>query len=319
MRIVFMGNFATPWNSESYYARTLESLGHQVTCFHDDPNLVNAQVQEAARTCDLFVWLHWPGTSHGTDPSMLDVVRELRERDVPVVAYHSDLFTDLPRGDDFRADPAYRLFSHFFGADPQAAAWFNAETRVSGHYLPSGVFKGECAMVPRTQTPDGQPMHDVAFVGSRSYHDSWPYRPQVIDWLGATYGERFTHIGHDGVGLKYGLDLNQIMADTKVVVGDSLCPGFDSPGYWSDRVYELTGRGAFLIHPYVQGLEEHFQDGVHLRFYTYGDFDELRSLIDYYLVHDQEREAIRTAGFQHTREHHTYTNRWETILDRVTG
>jgi len=41
----------------------------------------------------------------------------------------------------------------------------------------------------------------------------------------------------------------------------------------------------------------------------YKDFNELVELIDYYLKHDDEREAMAFRGYEHVRKHHTYTDR----------
>ena len=110
------------------------------------------------------------------------------------------------------------------------------------------------------------------------------------------------------------LDVGQ---STKIVVGDTLCINFKYPDYWSDRVYETMGRGGFIIHPYVQGMEREFEDKKHLVFYEYGNFNQLKELIDYYLEHDEEREAIRKAGHELVKSKYTYRNRWEQILKEL--
>ena len=43
------------------------------------------------------------------------------------------------------------------------------------------------------------------------------------------------------------------------------------------------------MHPRIVGLEEEFTDGEHLRFYDYGDFDGLKSIIDAALADDAHR------------------------------
>ena len=164
-----------------------------------------------------------------------------------------------------------------------------------------------------------EPMLDVIFVGSRGYHPEWSYRPKLIDWLRATYGERFKHFGGDGLGVVREEKLNQLYADSKVAVGDSLCINFDYPYYWSDRVYETLGRGGFMIHPYIQGMGDHFENGKHLVFYDFNNFEQLKGLIDYYLEHPEEREAIRLAGHEHVKANHTYKNRWQHIIEVVTN
>jgi spore maturation protein CgeB len=102
-----------------------------------------------------------------------------------------------------------------------------------------------------------------------------------------------------------------------VVVGDTLCPGFSYPGYWSDRVYETLGRGGFLVHPRIAGLERQFTDGEHLAYYDYTDFDGLFAVIDRYLDDPAERESIRAFGHAEVHRNHLYIHRWQTILETL--
>jgi spore maturation protein CgeB len=92
---------------------------------------------------------------------------------------------------------------------------------------------------------------------------------------------------------------------------------FNYPDYWSDRIYETLGRGGFLIHPYIPGIEKEFVDKKHVVFYEYGNFQQLKELIDYYLINDEEREAIRKAGHELVKNNYTYSNRWQTILKEL--
>jgi spore maturation protein CgeB len=92
---------------------------------------------------------------------------------------------------------------------------------------------------------------------------------------------------------------------------------FDYPYYMSDRIFETTGRAGFIIHPYVKGIEDLFEIDKEIVTYEFENFAELRRKIDYYLVHDDEREAIRKAGHERTKRDHTYLKRWETILATV--
>jgi spore maturation protein CgeB len=192
------------------------------------------------------------------------------------------------------------------------AEWFNKKTNVSGHYLPAGVYKQEAYYKPSKKFE-----HEVIFVGSKRYHPEWKYRTQLIDWLETAYAKNFELWGRDGKGVVRGKNLNQLYANTKVVVGDSLCPNYNYPDYWSDRVYETLGRGGFMIHPYISGMEKEFTDREHLVFYEYKNFKQLKELIDYYLEHDKERESIRLSGHQLVKDKYTYTNRWEHILKEL--
>ena len=122
------------------------------------------------------------------------------------------------------------------------------------------------------------------------------------------------HVGGDGdTGTIRGDKLNRIYARSKVAVGDSLNIGFNYPYYTSDRMFESTGRGGFTIYPAIKGLEDLFQP-TELVLYEHGNLEDLKTKIDYYLSHDAEREQIRMLGHKKTKNHHTYVNRWTTIL-----
>lgn len=311
MRIAFYGNFGVSYSSETHHAASLESLGHDVVRLQE-PKCAASQIIAEAKNSDMFVWIH----THGWDtPGMAKALREIKAAGVPVVAYHLDLYMGLKRWQQYEGDPYMRDIDHFFTVDRLMADWLNANTPVRGHYLPPGVFGPECYMAE----PDGFG-NDVIFVGSKGYHPEWPYRPKLIDWLRDTYGPRFTHVGGDGdTGTIRGAELNRFYASSKVVVGDTLCLNFDYPDYWSDRCPETLGRGGFLIHPAIRGMENYFTGGEHLAYYQFGDFDKLKFLIDYYLDHDAERETIRHAGHEHVKNTATYAHRWAEILDTVFG
>jgi hypothetical protein len=205
----------------------------------------------------------------------------------------------------------YQHIGHFFTVDSQMAEWFNTKTSVKGHYLPAGVYDKECTYTPAT------PERDIIFVGSKSYHQEWPYRPKLINFLEQNYPDKFSLYGREGVKTVRGQELNELYASTKVVVGDTLCPNFNYPDYWSDRIYETLGRGGFLIHPYIKGLEKEFEDKKHVVFYEYNNWDQLEDLINYYLENDKEREKIRKAGHEFVKKNYTYKNRWQSILKEL--
>lgn len=252
---------------------------------------------------------------------MADVLQTLKKLKIPSVTYHLDLWFGLERQKDLDNDPVYKHIEHFFTVDKLMADWFNEKTNVKGHYIHAGVFDKECYISPVHTTPRPpltERLHDVIFVGSKGYHKEWPYRPELINKLKARYGRNFVHVGGDGeIKTTRGADLNQLYADSKVAVGDSLCINFDYPYYWSDRVYETLGRGGFMIHPYIKGMEEDFEDGKHLVFYKFGDWDDLFNKIDHYVANKEEREKIRLSGHEHVKKNHTYVNRWAEIIKEV--
>lgn len=241
-----------------------------------------------------------------------EVLAEVNGARIPTVTFHLDRWLGLARQNDFVNDPFYRFIGWFFTVDQCQADWFNTHTAVKGRYLPAGVFGPECYIAEPTESVD------VVFVGSKGYHPEYPMRAKLIEWLAATYGDRFRHYGGGGLPTVRGAELNQVYANAKVVVGDTLCLDPDYDGlYFSDRIFETTGRGGMIVHPRLKGLDDLFDDGKHIATFEHGNLDELKFVIDYYLEAAEEREAIRLAGHEHTKTNHTYERRWESLLETV--
>lgn len=317
MRVVFLGNFGVDYSSESHHALSLETMGHEVIRLQEGRTNADKLLDET-QGANLLVWVHTHGwaTPEGAHHNASEAIATIRSRGIPVITYHLDLWMGLNRQKDLSGDPFYRYLDYFFATDRQMCEWLNAKTSVKGVYLPAAVYHAEC-YISGSKHPKA---NDVVFVGSKNYHPEWPYRPKLIDWLRLTYGDRFTHAGGDGdTGTIRGGRLNDFYASSKIVVGDSLNIGFNYPHYWSDRVYETIGRGGFLIMPFIQGLDEQFDDGKHLVFYEYNDFADLKNKIDFYLANERQREYIRAAGHAEVKQNHTYLLRWRRILSVVFG
>lgn len=316
MRFAYVGNFTAPWCTEVHVAASLQELGHDVVELQESTVRL-PEIERVANDCDALLYTRtWgmlastgrpclPPAPTGEALAMLDRLR------VPSASWHLDLYHGLPRGSAamLKADPFWRT-RHVFSPDgsPAAAAFF-AANGVRHHYLKPGVLRAECYLA----APVEELAADVVFVGSEGYHAEWPYRGKLIRWLRDTYGARFVKHGHPQ-SLVRGHRLNQLYASAKVVVGDTLCLGFNHPNYWSDRVYETLGRGGFLIHPRIAGMEEEFADGEHLAFYNFNDWSGLRERIDHFLAHDDERERVRLAGHELVRSRCTYTDRARQVV-----
>jgi hypothetical protein len=309
-KITFLGNFRVDYSTETHHTKTLESMGHQVVRMQESEATAEDIFNNAINS-DLFVWVHTHGWDTPGRLTMQDMLIELKKHNVPSMTYHLDLWLGLNRQRDLLRKPVYQFIDHFFTVDNKMADWFNTRTSVKGHYLPAGVYDKECVYTPAI------PKEEIIFVGSKTYHAEWPYRPKLINFLSQTYGARFNLYGKEGLGVVRGQELNNLYASTKIVVGDTLCPNFDYPDYWSDRIYETLGRGGFLIHPYIPGLEKEFEDKKHVVFYEYNNLDQLNQLIEYYLEHEEEREEIRRSGHDMVKNNYTYKNRWQHILKEL--
>lgn len=313
--IAFLGNFKVDYSTETHHVNTLEHMGHTVYRLQE-AHARSEKVLQIASESDVFVWVHTHGwTTPGRIP-MQDVLYELKNLGIPTLTYHLDLWFGLKRQNDLENDPIYKHIEHFFTVDKLMADWFNQNTNVKGHFLPAAVYDQE-AYIDRSY--NGTTFdNDIIFVGSRGYHPEYSYRPELIDFLKNTYGDRFLHVGGDGdTGVIRGQHLNKIYARSKIAVGDTLNLNFNYPYYSSDRLFESTGRGGFTIYPRISGITDWYINKKEIVYYQHGNLDDLKNKIDYYLEHDLEREQIRLAGHINAKHNHTYKNRWEIILREI--
>jgi len=81
------------------------------------------------------------------------------------------------------------------------------------------------------------------------------------------------------------------------------------------RTFEIPGSGGFLLTEYAPGLERFYNIGEEVE--VFSDDHELIDKIQYYLMHEHERNRIAHAGFQRTVREHTYDIRMGKILQAV--
>lgn len=318
--VAYRGNFqpdlprdVTPWSTEHHIALSLEDLGHQVIRIHEDRADWDATVDDAAGA-DLFLWTQTYGFAHRWDQGdALDALAKVNVA-MPTAGVHLDLWWGLERAHQVTEEPFFRGTSWMFTADGDHQDEF-AAAGVNHEWLPPAVYRGECVSGERCQ----KYAVDVAFVGSwrGGYHDAWwPQRSAMLTELRRRYRSRLGLWPRQAA--VRGHELNDLYASAKVIVGDS-CFADTSSRYFSDRPFETVGRGGFLVMPWISGLADLLEDGVHCRYFPPGDHREMCRLIDHYLAHPAERDRIRTAGQAHVREHHTYANRMQQLLDTVAG
>lgn len=133
-------------------------------------------------------------------------------------------------------------------------------------------------------------------------------RESFVAEMANRWGSNFSHVSR-GI---YRTQLRDLIAGTAIVV----CP--DSPvtdHYWSNRVYNAIGFGAFVLHPYCRRLADQFQDGKEIVFYS--SRQDLHDKIARYLVRSEDRRAIAEAGLARVLREHTYRHRLEEMLQVI--
>jgi FkbM family methyltransferase len=70
-----------------------------------------------------------------------------------------------------------------------------------------------------------------------------------------------------------------------------------------------------IDHPSAQANLQQFEDRVHLAYYAPDKPEEIGQIVDYYLAHADEREAIAEAGWRAVNQQHSLRHRLEKILN----
>lgn len=310
LRVAFLGNFVPAASSETHEAASFEALGHTVTRIQEG-EIPALAVPALVKGHDLFFHVQTRGLAitGGNDDERKWMLDEIRAMSIPSVGYHLDLFFGLDRAEYVRSDPYFQV-DHFFSPD----GYHNDEWKAAGvnhHWLPPAVYHVEAYdALPNPRRWPGK----VAFVGSwRGYAhaEHAPVREAMLTAMRRRFGRQF--VCHPQRGAIRGADLNELYATIPVFVGDSCLAG-KIPGYFSDRCTETLGRGGFLIHPYVPGILNVLPD---LVTYEAGDWTALVERVEHYLENDAAREANRKANSAWVREHHTYRNRVQTVIDTI--
>lgn len=298
-RILYFGSFGKPYDTEVYIANTLESLGCEVVS-KETPNVTQEQLGRLLKEkwdCILFSkgWFHF---SEGEVFRMLDSYPGM------TIGWFWDICWDTKNEILIKTHHLFRAKKVLTTDGGNDEKW--KQLKINHSVLRQGIYEPEAVL----GTPREEFACDVAFVGGDQHEKifGWEHRTKLLDFLRNTYGDRFKHFGVDKQIRN--LDLNDLYASAKVVVGDSLL----SPQYWSNRVYETTGRGGFLIFPKVPGLEKEFEYYKHLVPYEIGDWAGLKEKIDFYLANEKERKEIQLAGFEHCRDNLSYTERCKQFL-----
>lgn len=292
-RILYIGDFKALFSTERYIAYALKSLGYEVMAKQEDLFMVDnpQRVADYIKDYDPILVLFSKGRPQGYATRMIEI---LKLKEVNTACWLFDLYFNLPSNREAKliAKQAPYNVETIFSTDGGSDASFKS-IGIKHKLLRQGIHEPEAILLDREKT------HEIIFVGGDYFHN----RGDLLNGLKDRYGGKFEWLGKDG--LLRNMALNEVYASTKIVVGDSQ----PSPHYWSNRIYETLGRGGFLIHPRVEGLETEFEDKKHLVLYERGNLEELYKLIDYYLEHEEEREVIRKAGFEHVKNNYTYKHR----------
>ncbi len=316
MRIFHLGNFAEKGSPLGYcpnaefISRTFEELGHEVGRFNESSythRQILAKLSKGNYNLLFTEEARLKGDFEHDEENDRDIMRGyfgevMRRTNIPTVAWLTNLFWGIMRREaQIKNNPIFKADVVF--TTDGGHQWEFEKAGVNHVLLRQGIYQKEAYIAK----PEFETTAEIGFIGGL-YENIWPYRVDLVKWLKKIYGDRFEHFGLRGEIRHH--ELNSLVSTLKIVVGDSVY----SPHYWSNRIYEIIGRGGFLVTQNVPGLEEEFEPYKHFIPYKMGDFDQLKEILNYYLVHDEERDKIRRAGLEHCKKHHTYLHRVKKLL-----
>lgn len=112
----------------------------------------------------------------------------------------------------------------------------------------------------------------------------------------------------------WGVEMYQILHRSKITINHHIDV---AESYANNlRLFEATGVGTLLITDWKENLYEMFEPGREV--VAYRSPEECVELVQYYLDHNDEREAIARAGQERTLQEHTYYHRMQELLDILT-
>lgn len=328
MKVLYIGNFEPSHSTENEVRSSFEALGWEVDTLQENHlqgqpfTFWITELRERAFDSDLVLYTRTWGLP---DERALEFWAWCKEQGIVTASFHLDRFYDLasPKGPLQRyampaVDPMFRTEYVFTPDGDHDNEW--ERDGVNHYWLPPAIGSSSCWSGTRSQERWPQ---KVAFVGSYGYHPEWAHRPLLIDQLRQRFGDDFIHISGDGdypgpsKGALRGNELHDLYATIPVIVGDSCWVGATKPPetrYWSDRVYEVWGRGGFLLMPQIDALQD--QLGLYPCWYPWDDFDAMEDAIRALLL--LGRPTLRDIGektVMEVRQHHTYRERIIEMLD----
>ena len=145
--------------------------------------------------------------------------------------------------------------------------------------------------------------HDILFVGS-NWHDRTSLRYAIEEGFNvAVYGYNWNGVVPDEMYKApyiQNTELNQYYSSAKIVLNDHR-PDMKEKGFINNRIYDVTATGTMVISDYMPEIEEAYGNTIPM----YKSKEELKTLLNYYLNNENEREALAKQAQRITLEKFT--------------
>jgi spore maturation protein CgeB len=288
LKIAYIGNFTKMWDEE-YIARGFEALGCEILRVPEMTRYTSMIDEIVNYKPDVVLFAKF----NVGNPEI--VMSALKKHKLLTVCWVWDLYWGYIREHYIKNKVMFQADIVITSDGGNDKRW--KEAGIKHYTVRQGIRNEECYARKAKKTCE------VLFVGSENPYNQ---RNSFLSRLEKDYG--MSWVGKVDTNQCRGEQLNELYAKTKIVVGDSVY----SPYYWSNRIVETLGRGGFLIHQEVEGLQEEYPQ---LVTYKRDDYEDLCAKIDYYLANNKEREQIVRKNVEHVRNHHLITHECKKVID----
>jgi len=210
-------------------------------------------------------------------------------------------------------------YDFLFNYDRYVIDQFRREGHTNVYHLPWCGYLEKDAQWPENK----EYKHNVVFIGS--YHPEIFPRDAELSGLkelglkiwGRGWGKSALRDCWQGVLPPVAEKIQAVYKESKMAIYyDSL---YDVPGTGITlRPFEITAAGSMMLGQVARSeFPELFEYGKEV--IIFDNPEDLKKKIAYYLGHEDERRNVAKAGFERTRNDHTYYNRVGRILDIVSG
>lgn len=209
-------------------------------------------------------------------------------------------------------------YDYFFEFDKSIVELLKAKGHKNVYYLP---FCGDMSKNEEWKPTSDE--YDVVFIGSY-IKELYPQRLAILNQI--------KDLGLNVWGNENWLDtpikdvfhgrckattevLKSIYSKAKIVINMDALITHTSTGL-TMRPFDVASAGSLLISQDDRSeLFDFFEDGKEV--VSFHDEHDIRSKVEYYLSHDEERRRIAKAGFERTKRDNTYLDRIKYVIDIV--
>jgi len=289
MRILYLGKHGQQNNDdEGAISHSLTRLGHTVTLFQvEDLAWDRENLNALSNDYDIALFHKLP----------VDYARYVCDRWRGVCWF----FDPIDKGFDWNDQYAHGIKDYLYKGFFTDGDFVKSEDRLNIHLLRQGFDAPESTPRLTVEEQPNECERDLLFIGTVG-HGGYKDRELTLRFLIDKYGS----VAHTQYSI-FKQNLTEICQNTKIML--AMPPVTDN--YWSNRAYLLTGRGAFLLHPYSEQLAKQFKNSIGF----YHDKADLEDKIEYYLERPRLRWNMQTHAQHLTLSQHLYKHRVRDLME----